>query len=51
MAKEQSWQEVTAAVDAVRTRFGKSSVGSAAHVTPEGVQVPARRDAPWGPDV
>jgi DNA polymerase IV len=49
-AREQSWQEVTAAVDAVRTRFGRASVGSAARVTDEGVQVPERRDAPWGPD-
>jgi DNA polymerase IV len=46
---EQSWQDVTAAVDAIRNRFGKSAVGSAATVTEEGVQVPARRDAPWGP--
>ncbi len=50
LAREQSWHDVTAAVDAIRTRFGTSSVGSAAHVTDEGVQVPARRDAPWGPD-
>jgi hypothetical protein len=47
--REQSWQDVTAAVDAIRTRFGTDSVGSAAMVTEEGVQVPARRDAPWGP--
>jgi hypothetical protein len=46
---EQSWQDVTAAVDAIRSRFGRSSVGSAAMVTEDGVQVPARRDAPWGP--
>jgi DNA polymerase IV len=46
---EQSWQDVTAAVDAIRERFGRSSVGSAAMVSDEGVQVPARRDAPWGP--
>ena len=50
VAREQSWQDVTATVDAIRTRFGKSSVGSAAHVTNDGVVVPARRDAPWGPD-
>jgi DNA polymerase IV len=50
-AVEQSWHHVTAAVDAIRTRFGRSAVGSAAMVTDEGVQVPARRDAPWGPDV
>ncbi len=50
-AREQSWQEVTAAVDAIRDRFGRKAVGSAAMVTEDGVQVPARRDAPWGPDV
>jgi hypothetical protein len=50
LAREQSWQDVTAAVDAIRDRFGRTSVGSAAMVTDEGVEVPARRDAPWGPD-
>jgi DNA polymerase-4 len=48
--REQSWQDVTATVDAIRTRFGRSSVGSAALVNQDGVQVPARRDAPWGPN-
>jgi DNA polymerase-4 len=46
---EQSWQDVTAAVDAIRSRFGRAAVGSASMVTDDGVQVPARRDAPWGP--
>jgi DNA polymerase IV len=50
IAREQSWQDVTSAVDAIRGRFGRSAVGSAAMVTDEGVEVPARRDAPWGPD-
>ena len=49
-AREQSWHEVTATVDAIRSRFGKSSVGSASVVSDEGIEVPARRDAPWGPD-
>jgi DNA polymerase-4 len=49
-AREQSWQDVTAAVDAIRTRFGRNSVGSASTVGEDGVEVPARRDAPWGPD-
>jgi DNA polymerase-4 len=48
--REQSWQDVTAAVDAIRTRFGRDSVGQARSVTKDGMQVPARRDAPWGPD-
>jgi DNA polymerase-4 len=47
--REQSWSDVTAAVDAIRTRFGKDSVGSVTMLTQDGVQVPARRDAPWGP--
>jgi DNA polymerase-4 len=50
-AREQSWSEVTATMDAIRDRFGTSAVGAASMVTEEGVQVPARRDAPWGPDV
>ncbi len=50
-AREQSWQDATSAVDAIRERFGRSAVGSANMVTDDGVQVPARRDAPWGPDV
>ncbi|HXY28126.1 MAG TPA: hypothetical protein VEH82_07570, partial [Acidimicrobiales bacterium] len=50
VATEQSWQEVTAAIDAVRSRFGSNAVGSVSMVTDQGVRVPARRDAPWGPD-
>jgi DNA polymerase-4 len=49
-AREQSWHDVTTAVDTIRGRFGRGAVGSVAMVTDEGVQVPARRDAPWGPD-
>ncbi len=49
-AAEQTWHEVTAAVDAVRERFGRDAVGSASMVSEHGVEVPARRDAPWGPD-
>ena len=49
-AREQSWHDATAAVDAIRSRFGTRAVGAASMVTEDGVQVPARRDAPWGPD-
>ena len=49
-AREQSWSDVTTTVDAIRNRFGKGAVGAASMVTEDGVQVPARRDAPWGPD-
>ena len=48
-SREQSWQDATAAIDAIRGKFGRSAVGTASMVTDEGVAVPARRDAPWGP--
>ncbi len=48
-SRQQSWQDATAAIDAIRDKFGRSEVGSASMVTEEGVRVPARRDAPWGP--
>jgi DNA polymerase IV len=49
VSRERSWQDATAAIDAIRGKFGRSAVGAASMVTEEGVQVPARRDAPWGP--
>src|ERR1700722_10976410 len=50
VAREQSWSGVPATAAPIRNRFGKGAVGAAAMVTEDGVQVPARRDAPWGPD-
>lgn len=41
--------EVTTAVDAVRARFGRTAVGTAAMVGEDGVEVPGRRESPWGP--
>lgn len=46
---QDTWEDVTAAVDAVRARFGRGAVGTASMVGPDGVRVPARRQAPWGP--
>jgi len=46
---QTEWAEVTGAVDAIRARFGRESVGTASMVGDEGIVVPARRDAPWGP--
>jgi len=46
---QSSWQEVSSAVDAIRARFGKSAVGTAAMVGGHGIEVPGRREAPWGP--
>ncbi len=47
--RQEHWREVMAAVDAIRRRFGTSAVGTASMVGPDGVVVPARREAPWGP--
>lgn len=46
---QQSWGPVTAAVDAIRERYGGSSVGSAALVGAGGLRVRRRGDAQWGP--
>jgi hypothetical protein len=46
---QQSWGPVTAAVDAIRERYGGSSVGSAALVGADGLRVRQRGDAQWGP--
>lgn len=39
---QSTWEQVTAAVDAVRARFGREAVGTV-------WGAPARREAPWGP--
>jgi DNA polymerase IV len=46
---QSNWQEVTAAIDAIRARFGRGSVGTASMVGEDGIVVPTRREAPWGP--
>jgi len=45
---QTNWHEVSAAVDAIRARFGRDAVGTAAMVRREGIQVPDRH-GPWGP--
>ena len=40
---------VTAAVDAIRARYGGSSVGPASLVRPDGLRVRRRGEAQWGP--
>ncbi|MGH2928009.1 MAG: Y-family DNA polymerase, partial [Solirubrobacteraceae bacterium] len=47
--RRDQWDAVTAAVDAIRRRFGVSSVGTVSMVGPAGIAVPARRESPWGP--
>jgi DNA polymerase-4 len=46
---QRSWTSVTGAVDAIRARYGGSSVGSAALVGPDGLVVRRRGEAQWGP--
>ena len=47
--RQEHWRAVTAAIDAIRRRYGMEAVGTASMVGPGGIVVPARRDAPWGP--
>lgn len=46
---QQSWGSVTAAVDAIRSRYGGSSVGPASLVGEGGLRVRLRGEAQWGP--
>jgi DNA polymerase-4 len=46
---QQSWGSVTAAVDAIRARYGGSSVGPASLVGPDGLRIRRRGTAQWGP--
>ena len=47
---QSSWREVTAAVDAIRARFGREALGTASMVGESGIAVPTRRQSPWGPN-
>ena len=44
-----SWATVTSAVDAIRARYGGSSVGPASLVGADGLRVRLRGEAQWGP--
>jgi DNA polymerase-4 len=46
---QRCWGPVTAAVDAIRERYGDSSVGSASLVRSDGLTVRRRGQAQWGP--
>ena len=48
---QQSWGAVTAAVDAIRARYGGASVGPTSLVDGSGLRVRRRGDAQWGPAV
>lgn len=46
---QKSWVEVMTAVDLVRSRFGKDSVGTLSMVDDGRLVIPEQREAPWGP--
>jgi DNA polymerase-4 len=46
---QESWATVTAAIDAIRARYGGSSVGPASLVGEDGLRVRRRGEAQWGP--
>ena len=46
---QHSWGSVTAAVDAIRARYGGSSVGPASLVGADGLRIRRRGEAQWGP--
>ncbi len=46
---QESWGPVTAAIDAIRARYGGASVGPASLVGAEGLRVRRRGEAQWGP--
>jgi DNA polymerase-4 len=46
---QRSWSGVTDAVDDIRSRFGRASVGPASLMGRDGLRVRERGDAQWGP--
>ena len=46
---QDSWATVTSAVDAIRARYGGTSVGPASLVGADGLRVRRRGEAQWGP--
>ncbi|MGO9028470.1 MAG: DNA polymerase IV [Acidimicrobiales bacterium] len=47
---QQSWGGITEAVDSIRARFGKASVGPASLVGSDGLRIRDRGEAQWGPE-
>ena len=48
-ARGTAWDEVEAAVSAIRGRYGHASIGPAALVSDKGLSVKRRGDTQWGP--
>lgn len=47
---QSRWEHVSATIDEVRERFGRESLGTVSMVRRgDGINVPGRRQAPWGP--
>ena len=47
---QRTWSGVTGAVDGIRSRFGRASVGPASLMGADGLRVRQRGDAQWGPE-
>jgi len=47
---EESWDSASRAIDAVRERFGRTSIAAASSLTARGITVVHRGRNPWGPD-
>ena len=48
--QEESWDSASRAIDAVRERFGRTSIAAASSLTARGITVVHRGRNPWGPD-
>jgi DNA polymerase-4 len=46
---QEQWADVSAALHDIRQRFGPDAVGPAAYVGDDGLRLPGRGGAPWGP--
>jgi len=46
---QSSWEQITSAVDAIRRRFGRDSLGTTSLIGGEGSSMPSRREAPREP--
>jgi DNA polymerase IV len=49
-ASEGEWQAAEETIDAIRSRFGRSSIGPASAVTSRGLRVVRKGGQQWGPD-
>ncbi|MEO6124616.1 MAG: DNA polymerase IV [Ilumatobacteraceae bacterium] len=49
-ASASDWTEASAAIDAIRERFGNTAIGPASTVSKQGIRLVKRGSQQWGPD-